>query len=384
MRTYIKSQVLPSMKKTSAYSCYIILRKNGLVQRAFCGCPAGIDGRCNHVAATLFSLEEFCKVRDRKEATKDSCTSQKCKWNVPKKRKGDVMSISEMAFQKHEYGKKKVKRNPAIPPAHDVRAEHQRGTDNTKLYNILTKVRNFQDKTGKVIGLSHVLQKTTEDGIKSAVRHDHCYALPVPDDEPQEIENEREQGIISPIKVHPPPLSEIYTRCERIKKKLDVTEEEAQQIEAETRHQSTDDAWHLHRKHRITASKAYRCAVLKETTSPTKAIQEVLGYREVHATEAMKAGLGQEAVIVKQYIEEKTKGGNADVTVQNCGFFVSKTHGFLGASPDGMVTDTKAVEKSGLLEMKYIQTLESDTINDALLRKRICVLQDNHNCIKIQ
>ena len=27
MRTYIKSLVLPSMKKTSAYSCYIILKK---------------------------------------------------------------------------------------------------------------------------------------------------------------------------------------------------------------------------------------------------------------------------------------------------------------------------------------------------------------------
>ena len=52
-----------------------------------------------------------------------------------------------MAFQKHEYGKKKVKRNPAIPPAHDVRAEHQRGTDNTKLYNILkSKKFSRQDR----------------------------------------------------------------------------------------------------------------------------------------------------------------------------------------------------------------------------------------------
>jgi hypothetical protein len=109
MKTYIKSQVLPSMKKTSAYSCYIILRKNGLVQRAFCGCPAGIDGRCNHVAATLFCLEEFCKARDKQEATKDSCTSQQCKWNVPRKRKGDLMPITDMQFKKHEYGKKKAK-----------------------------------------------------------------------------------------------------------------------------------------------------------------------------------------------------------------------------------------------------------------------------------
>ena len=116
---------------------------DGLVQRAFCGCPSGIDGRCNHVAATLFYLEEVCKVMtmDRLEGTNESCTSQKCQWSIPRKRKGDVMAISDMHSKKHEYGKKKVKRSPSIPPSHDIRAAHQRGTDNTKSYNIFTKVQ---------------------------------------------------------------------------------------------------------------------------------------------------------------------------------------------------------------------------------------------------
>ena len=323
MRTYIKSQVLPSMKKTSAYSCYIILRKNGLMQRAFCGCTAGIDGRCNHVAATLFYLEEVCKSMDKLEGIRESCTSQKCQWSVPRKRKGDVMAISDMKFKKYEYGKKKVKRNPSIPPSHDVRAAHQRGTDNIKLYNIFTKVLNFQEKTGKVIGLSHVLPKNTEVSIKAAVKRDHFYSLAAPENEPQvmiEIKSAKEEEIISPIKINPPSLSEIYSRCERIKKKLFVTEEEAQKIEMETINQSADNAWRMHRKYRITASRAYRCAVLKESTSPTKTIQEVLHYKEVHAAEAMKAGFVQEPEIVKKYIEDKTKHGIAPVIVQRCGF----------------------------------------------------------------
>ena len=54
-----------------------------------------------------------------------------------------------------------------------------------------------------------------------------------------------------------------------------------------------------------------------------------------------------------------------------------KTHGFLGGSPDGIVIDTKAVDTSGLIEMKYIQTQETETLNDALVRKRICVLENN-------
>ena len=53
-----------------------------------------------------------------------------------------------------------------------------------------------------------------------------------------------------------------------------------------------------------------------------------------------------------------------------CVFFVSKAHPFLGASPDGIVSHN---ECSGLLEMKYIQTEESETLEEAIIRKRICV-----------
>ena len=58
---YVKSQVLPSMKKTVLYNCYIVFNKCGSVTTAYGGCPAGIDGRCNHVTSTLFALEEFFK-----------------------------------------------------------------------------------------------------------------------------------------------------------------------------------------------------------------------------------------------------------------------------------------------------------------------------------
>ena len=33
----------------------------GQVVKAYDGCPAGIDGRCNHVAATLFAFEQYFK-----------------------------------------------------------------------------------------------------------------------------------------------------------------------------------------------------------------------------------------------------------------------------------------------------------------------------------
>ena len=121
------------MKKTAAYTCNIILRGQSLVQKAFCGCPAGVDGRCNHVAATLFAMEEFCNSRAETE-TATACTSQPCKWNVPRKRKGEVVQVSQIKFCKHEYGKSKTERSPQIVQNRDVRAPYQRLTSNTKLY----------------------------------------------------------------------------------------------------------------------------------------------------------------------------------------------------------------------------------------------------------
>ena len=50
---YILSKVLPSMKKGKIYSVKIVLKENGNVHCASCCCPAGIDGRCNHVTASL-------------------------------------------------------------------------------------------------------------------------------------------------------------------------------------------------------------------------------------------------------------------------------------------------------------------------------------------
>lgn len=82
---YILSKVLPSMKKGNVYSAKITLKNNGSVHSACCGCPAGIDGRCNHVTASLFALENYSKIKENKDVNNDlPCTSMSCKWNIPR------------------------------------------------------------------------------------------------------------------------------------------------------------------------------------------------------------------------------------------------------------------------------------------------------------
>ena len=81
---YVKSKVLPSMIKTKIYTANIIIRANGDILSAVCGCPAGVDGRCNHLAATLFAIEDQFSRESQALAQRPAqapdlpCTSKPC------------------------------------------------------------------------------------------------------------------------------------------------------------------------------------------------------------------------------------------------------------------------------------------------------------------
>lgn len=347
---FIKSQVLPSMKKNLIYQCQIVMSSIGGVLKAYCGCPAGIDGRCNHVSATLFALDEYCK--EREKISIESCTSKPCKWNIPRKRKGPVSPISAMSFHKHDYSKQiKTDRTPNIKKGKDVQAIHQREWSDAKVNNMLQTIKDYQTKSGNIVGWSHIL--------------------------PQEVKEE--DTIVSPLKVLPPSLREISEKCKEIEKKLNLEEKEITKVEQKTRGQSKDKLWNYHRKCRITASKCYRVASLKPTTSPTKALADVLQYNKQYQSFAMNQGLEKEEEIERLYVTSKHNSGYRNLSVEPCGLFISQSHGFLAATPDGLVSDPHVSQPLGLLEMKLIQLNDSESLRQGLLQRRICKdCGDNH------
>lgn len=53
----------------------------GSILKAHSKCPAGIDGRCNHVASTLFALEQHFKNGQKTSSdSEESSISKPCKW----------------------------------------------------------------------------------------------------------------------------------------------------------------------------------------------------------------------------------------------------------------------------------------------------------------
>ena len=59
--------------------------------------------------------------------------------------------------------------------------------------------------------------------------------------------------------------------------------------------------------------------------------------------------------------------------MQPCGLFISKSHNYLAASPDGLVynADSTELNSSGLVEIKVVFLKENETLYQALIRKRI-------------
>ena len=110
----------------------------------------------------------------------------------------------------------------------------------------------------------------------------------------------------------------------------------------------------------------------KANTSPTKIIKDVLRYTQGVQTKAMKDAIENEDLTISQYEEKMKKDGHVGLEVQSCGFFVSKSHGFLRASPDGLVTDESCKTPLGLVEVKNVKLKENETLKMARVRKGIC------------
>ena len=147
---YVKSQVQPSYSTNGpVYAVQIVIHNNSEIQKAFCPCPAGNDGRCNHLATTLFAMEDiFNKTANQKEPESDQvpCTSKPCTWNVPGKRKQEPTIIQDIKFQKHVYGKK-VKA-PEAHPSPKVAVSQSLKT-NHDFNSIFEKVKSTELKTEK-------------------------------------------------------------------------------------------------------------------------------------------------------------------------------------------------------------------------------------------
>jgi hypothetical protein len=334
---HIKCECLPEMKKNLKYKICISMTKSGEgageITFAMCNpCPAGKGpfASCKHVAAVCYALEEFVRTGSNNRDYQ-TCTSRLQTWNQPRKRKLDSSSVYEIDFSKKVYGKDskkpRVLQDPRLPA--------------------------FRESS------SSVANQVLLDNINSISLHNCGFSKIMSRDMPKTVEH-----IISPPKAQPISMNEIHQRAKQVKQNLFLSDDERNIICNKTQQQSKTKLWHNCRKYRITASKCKR-VLQKPTTSPTKAISEILHYKINFQTQKMRRGLKDERKILTLY-EEKL-----GCKVHKVGFVISSTHPFLGASPDGEVF------KRCLVEIKRIFPGEL-SLTQAVCKRGICKMQGDN------
>ena len=117
-----------------------------------------------------------------------------------------------------------------------------------------------------------------------------------------------------------------------------VTTEEAENIEQFTREQSGSYKWKEERHWRLTASRFGEICRATERRDMSSLAKSILNPPDLSRLPAVSYGKAQEANAIKKFMEV-TK-----LEVTKCGLFVDIDHGFLAATPDGIIDEDTLLE----------------------------------------
>ena len=306
-----------------------------------CSCTVGLRGDCSHVGALLFVVCDIVAEGLQELPADQTCTDVKCKWSDPKGANCEPKLVEELYIYKAKCGsnphqlEKKMK--PSACLADKVYSnclnEDEKMVRRCRLKNdilmankrdCLPPVFHLIEPAGTAPSSDEFLLSSSDPGGATLrpgaqetnpdqVEHqgvitdiDIPYSLEVTVEE--EVSEPADKKQISQPKLpshptctynEPLSLTNIRERAERIKESLIVTDQEREMIEKQTRPQAKCEEWYKQRKTRITASKCKR-AFIKATTSPTKAIKDIMGMNASVSTRFMKDGLASEPEIIQR------------------------------------------------------------------------------------
>jgi hypothetical protein len=157
--------------------------------------------------------------------------------------------------------------------------------------------------------------------------------------------------------------------------KVVVTPEAANSIERETIDQADNDLWITERRKRITASTSGGISKMKSTTKRSKKVQQLL-YNTFRGNAATRYGSEKEYETRQKYITYMKQNGHSDLTVEDCGLFVSVDNPWLAGTPDGLVNDPGDDDPSGLVEIKNPYSARNLTLAEAVKSSTFCLQQN--------
>ncbi len=159
---------------------------------------------------------------------------------------------------------------------------------------------------------------------------------------------------------------------EAFKASVTVSEEDIRKIECDTKQQRNSPSWYEARRYRITSSIFGIVLRRRPDTPPDSLVLRILQPKQFTSA-ATEWGVQQESTAIQRYIRHQEDHGHQNLIVAPCGFYISQSHPYLGASPDGAVYDPSNLnEPFGFVEVKCPYTHRNISREEACSTSGFC------------
>ncbi|XP_025111588.1 uncharacterized protein LOC112574606 [Pomacea canaliculata] len=349
---FLRAHIQHSMKNEYPLDVLIVLSNvSGFVSRASCNCKSSALGRCVHVAALLLKLVDHVEKHGHRVTTPS--TSQPCVWNRGKKRSKNPKPLHEAEYKSKKFADGRVYKWDPRPK------EHRGSLTNRQINDFIIDLQNISASTQEESMWETSLRILYED---------------------YDLEVERKKTLLK----HVQQLEESHIPNDISAKQMSAYG--AFELLG-TQEQSMSLLWIQERQYRITASKCKVCFLGDK-------IVENRGYNltwkyfhwlsnnlwspKVVQTCDMQYGLSEEPKAREAYTKAT---GNK---VRETGLWVNRKFPYLGASPDGLATDSDGNTVG--VEIKCLKILRDKSVSDLLQQHKDAKIPNgilNRQCFRI-
>lgn len=362
---------------------------NGSVCGAHCKCKAGGGGCCKHVAALLYCVLDYSERQLQVIPDHKTCTDKPQQWNVAKNPTDGPILFSDILIVHHVYGKRKAEE------------ECTRSKKRKEYRACPTSLQAVSED--QIRALCTGLQSHTDNPpFPKVLRGNDCRPAieregDTGDSKGNDVEGDSTvNGSIAQSNVEQDMLrcadnleSQSASIEEAVFAYVSVNQLEAERIQVETKEQSKSSAWFKERQSRITASYFGRVCKMRQTTSGNKLATTITSQcKKQYAPLACTWGKDNEPLAIEAYIQHMATLDKV-ITVNQTGLIINPSFPFLGASPDGLLTDpSNTTDTNGILEIKCPYKYRNVEPCEAAVNKDFCCelvgddtlkLKRNHN-----
>ena len=329
---------------------WIAAEENGRIIAAHCDCMAGLGESCSHVASLLFAIESGVQIRESMTVTQKSAywvmrTGVKAVQYarvremdfIGKKRSATMMK--SCVFRQHS-----TSPSPASSTASSTIGSSTSSTPRSSKSPTPPPSIVPPDEKDFKIFLGSLASCPSKPAILSLMEPHSSKYIP------------------SPLSIDLPMcLSELFKPCylhlnygELAQKAADctlsVTINEVKAVEEQTRSQSSSSLWFRMSTGTVTASQ-FKSACRTNPAFPSLSLIMSICYPEMTRFTSVSTtwGCEHEKTAISRYIEKSVQQ-HTNFHFLQCGFFISTSYPFIGASPDGLV-DCECCER-GVCEVK--------------------------------